>query len=97
MNKVLRIDNINPKLNIQANLVPKLKCAPIFIKLGTQIIFRFLLIMQGLRNVKSFKSFFSRGAPYPVKYLLSNKELFEKKKQKNMFDYMQNMPFHFEM
>ena len=51
--------------------------------------------MQGLRNVKSFKSFFSRGAPYPVKYLLSNKELFEKKK--NMFDDMQNMPFYFEM
>ena len=53
--------------------------------------------MQGLRNVKSFKSFFSRGAPYPVKYLLSNKELFEKNKKKNMFDYMQNMPFYFEM
>ena len=54
--------------------------------------------MQGLRNVKSFKSFFSRGAPYPVKYLLSNKELFEKnKKKQNMFDYMQNMPFYFEM
>ena len=77
INKVLWIDNIDPKLKIQANLVPKLKCAPIFIKLGTQVILKFLLIMQGLRNVKTFKSFFSRGAPYPVKYLSSNKEFFE--------------------
>ena len=33
---LLEIDDLDPKLQIQANLVPKLKCAPIFMKFGTQ-------------------------------------------------------------
>ena len=44
MNIVLVIDDLDPKLYIQANLVPKLKCAPIFMKFGTEGIFKFLLI-----------------------------------------------------
>ena len=45
MNIVLVIDNLDPKLLIRANLVPKLKCAPIFIKFGTQdFLKKFLLI-----------------------------------------------------
>ena len=35
MNIVLGIDDLNPKLYIRANLVPTLKCAPIFKKFGT--------------------------------------------------------------
>ena len=35
MNIVLGIDDLNPKLYIRANLVPKLKCGPIFKKFGT--------------------------------------------------------------
>ena len=44
MNIVLEIDNLDPKLQIRENLVPILKCAPIFMKFGTRNIFRFLLI-----------------------------------------------------
>ena len=33
-----------PQIMDLSNLVPKLKCAPIFMKLGTQDIFKFLLI-----------------------------------------------------
>ena len=33
MNMVLGIDNLNPKLQIRANLVPALKFAPIFNKI----------------------------------------------------------------
>ena len=39
MNIVLGIDELDPKLQIPANLVPKLKYAPIFMKFGTQDIF----------------------------------------------------------
>ena len=44
MNIVLGIDEIDPKLQIRAILVPKLKCAPIYLKFGTQDIFKFLVI-----------------------------------------------------
>ena len=44
MNTVLRTHDIDPKLKILGNLVPRLKCVPIFIKFGTQDIFKFLLI-----------------------------------------------------
>ena len=46
MNLVLGIDDLDPKLYFHANLVPKLKSAPIFMKFGTQDIFKFLLIRQ---------------------------------------------------
>ena len=39
MNKILGIDNLDPKLLIRENLVQKLKCAPIFMRFGTQAIF----------------------------------------------------------
>ena len=39
---VLGIDKLNPKLWIRANLVPKLKCAPILMKFGTADIVKFL-------------------------------------------------------
>ena len=35
MNIVLRIDDLDPELKIQANLFPTLKFAPIFMKSGT--------------------------------------------------------------
>ena len=40
----LWINDFDPKLYIRVNVVPKLKCAPIFIKFGTLDIFKFLLI-----------------------------------------------------
>ena len=40
----LWINDFDPKLYIRVNVVPKLKCAPIFIKFGTSDIFKFLLI-----------------------------------------------------
>ena len=36
MNIVLGIDGLDPKLKIQANLVPTLKFVPIFIKFGNR-------------------------------------------------------------
>ena len=36
MNTVLEIEDLDPKLQIWANLVPALKFAPIFMKFGTQ-------------------------------------------------------------
>ena len=44
MNIVLGIHDIDPKLKIRANLVPKFKCPLIFRKFGTQDIFEFILI-----------------------------------------------------
>ena len=44
MNVVLGIDDLDPKLQIGANLVPKLEYASIFVKFGTQDNFEFLLI-----------------------------------------------------
>ena len=43
MNIVLGTDDLDPKLQIQANLVSKLKCATIIMKFGTQDILKFLL------------------------------------------------------
>ena len=53
MNIVLGIDDFDPKLQIRANLVLKLKCAPIFMKFGTQdisdmLIINTLRLMDGL-------------------------------------------------
>ena len=36
MNIAFGTDDLDPKLQIRANLVPTLKCAPIFMKFGTQ-------------------------------------------------------------
>ena len=52
MNIVLGIDDIDLKSYIRANLVPNLKCAPIFIKFGTQDISNVTNFIKGLRNVK---------------------------------------------
>ena len=38
MNIVLGIDDLDPKLKIHANLALKFKCAPVFMKFGTQYI-----------------------------------------------------------
>ena len=45
-NTVFGIDYLDPKLWTWANLFPKLKCAQIFMKFGTQDIFKFLLRTQ---------------------------------------------------
>ena len=79
INAVLGTDDLDPKLQIRANLVPKLKCAPIFMKFGTQDIFKVLFnkvtnLIKGLKNVKNLKSLFSRGYSEPSQ--TSNKEFF---------------------
>ena len=53
MNIVLRIDYLDPRLNIRANLVPTLKFVSTFMKFGTQNKSN-MLTMQARRNEKNW-------------------------------------------
>ena len=64
MNIVLGTDALDPKFKIQTNLVPKLKCAQIFMKVWHSGHFKISFnnatnFIKALRNVKTLKSFFS--------------------------------------
>ena len=59
--KIIDSGKLGPKIEMRFNLHENWH---------SQVIFKFLLITSKLRTVKTFKSFFSRVALYPVKYLI---------------------------
>ena len=47
--------------------------------------------------LKALKAFFPEELPTQSNIYYLIRSFLKKKKKKNMFDYMQNMPFYFEM